>query len=191
MKVKLLSEDSMITNDNNGRIRSVRKKISSVRTGLGLAIVNMIAEAGEDFFRYLKNLGLSDEHNMMILSSRDFYNYDRKNLDKAMTLINRKKLNLIKHLDLFLLALVRILPQNAHFIGCFADHRALKGKTYPFYRFSWLFNRFNNFLDSSTDHYLDKNDVSEILERSGFKIIDMTDINGLTYFATQNHYAGG
>lgn len=191
MEVGLLSKDRFITNDDNVTIRLNRKNISSIRTGLGSTIVNKVTEAGEDFFRYLKNLGLSDERNMIILSSRDFYNYDRNKLDKVMTLVNRKKLNLIKHLDLFLLALVRILPQNAHFIGCFADHRAFKGKAGSLYRFSGLFNRFNNFLDCSADNYLDKNDVSEIMERSGFKIVDMTEINGLTYFTSQNLYAGG
>jgi hypothetical protein len=32
---------------------------------------------------------------------------------------------------------------------------------------------------------MDKNDVSEVLERNGFKIVDMTEMNGLTYFYSQ------
>ena len=33
---------------------------------------------------------------------------------------------------------------------------------------------------------MNKNKVSEILESYGFKIINMTEMNGLTYFCSQN-----
>jgi hypothetical protein len=33
---------------------------------------------------------------------------------------------------------------------------------------------------------MDKKDVSELLEKYGFKLIDMTEMNELTYFYTQS-----
>ena len=33
---------------------------------------------------------------------------------------------------------------------------------------------------------MDKKDVSELLEKYGFKVIDMTEMNELTYFYSQN-----
>jgi hypothetical protein len=41
-------------------------------------------------------------------------------------------------------------------------------------------------MDSKTDHNIDKKDVSGLLEKSGFKVVDMTEINGLTFFYSQN-----
>lgn len=34
---------------------------------------------------------------------------------------------------------------------------------------------------------IDSKDFSRLLESHGFKVLDMTEINGLTYFRTQNH----
>jgi hypothetical protein len=33
---------------------------------------------------------------------------------------------------------------------------------------------------------MDKKDVSKLLGRYGFKVLDMTEMNGLTYFYSQN-----
>ena len=82
--------------------------------------ISVVAEGGVNFFRYLKNLGLSGEPNLIILSSRNHYHCDENDLKSVRTLINLKKLNLIKHLDLFLNALVRILPPETNFIGRFS-----------------------------------------------------------------------
>jgi hypothetical protein len=52
---------------------------------------------------------------------------------------------------------------------------------------SRFYKRFLNFLDSRIDVEIDRKDFSMQLESHGFKIIDMTEINGLTYFRTQNY----
>jgi hypothetical protein len=49
-----------------------------------------------------------------------------------------------------------------------------------------LYKKVINFLDSKIDVDIDRKDFSRLLESHGFKIIDMTEINGLTYFRTQN-----
>ena len=41
-------------------------------------------------------------------------------------------------------------------------------------------------MDSKTDHNIDKKDVSGLLEKSGFNVVDITEINGLTFFYSQN-----
>jgi hypothetical protein len=48
-----------------------------------------------------------------------------------------------------------------------------------------LLNRFRNFLDSKTDHYINRDEAFELLSLNGFKVINMTEINGLTYFYAQ------
>ncbi len=59
----------------------------------------------------------------------------------------------------------------------------MKGKS-PIMR---LYKRFINFLDAKIDTEVDSSDISRLLESHGFKVIDMTEINGLTYFRSQNH----
>jgi hypothetical protein len=145
-------------------------------------MIDLIAEGGENFFHYLDGLGLANETNMMVLPSNHHYYYDHSELESVTTLVNVKKLNLIKHLDSFLVSVSGVLSPRTNFIGCFSDSKTEKetGLT------SRLYKRFINFLDSRIDNEIDKNDVSRLLESRGYKVIDMTEINGLTYFRTQN-----
>ena len=119
---------------------------------------------------------------MLVLSSKLHYYYDTEDMKGVTTLINMKKLNLIKHLDDFVSNIYDLLSPKANFIGCFADRKNLKGVSLT----SRIYKRFINFLDSRIDSEIDRKDISKMLETHGFKIIDMTEINGLTYFRTQN-----
>jgi hypothetical protein len=146
------------------------------------AINDLIAEGAENFFDYLEWHGLADEDNMLVLSSKHHYYYDPDELGSIKTLINIKKLNLIKHLDTFLHSLVHVLSPESNFIGCFSDWKTQKGVNLG----SRLYKGFLNFLDSKIDVDYDANEVSRMLESHGFKVIDMTEINGLTYFRAMN-----
>jgi hypothetical protein len=183
--ISVLKSASIISDKTQGT-NVKERKISHRRTGFDPSIVTLIAEGGVNFFRYLKSLDISRETNLIVLSSKHHYYYDENDLKSVRILINLKKLNLIKHLDMFLYTLVRILPQNANFIGYFSDSKTVKGNGFQFNRFSRLLNRFNNFLDSRTDHIMNKNEVTELLERNGFKTIDMKEMDGLIYFYSQN-----
>jgi hypothetical protein len=121
------------------------------------AIFALIAEVGLNFFRFLRSLGLSADPNLVVLSSRDNYFCNEYELKNARIIINLKKLNLIKHLDLFLNTMVLILPPDTSFIGYFSDEEALN-----------------------------RSEVAELLEKNGFKTLDMKKMNGLTYFISKN-----
>jgi hypothetical protein len=163
-----------------------RDKSSQGVTGFFPAIVNMIAEDGDNFFRYLKALGLSREKNLVVLSSRHHYYYDENEMKSVKTLINLKKLNMIKYLDEFLFTLVQILPPDTKFLGCFSDSKAeLKYRVSLLHPLRLLKHKIN-LLDLSGERTLNKKTVSEILESHGFKITNMTEMNGLTYFCSQN-----
>jgi hypothetical protein len=150
------------------------------------AIIRMVAEGGENFYRYLKSVNLSRESDILVLPSSKHYYYEEKELKQFRTIINLKKLNHIKHPGKFLTTLIRILPDNVNFIGCFSDDNSLKGKSFLFNQPSRLLRRFINFLDSRTDHVMDKKEVSDLLEAHGFRVVNMTEINGLIYFYSQN-----
>jgi hypothetical protein len=142
----------------------------------------LIAEGGENFFNYLEWHGLTNENNMLVLSSRYHYYYDPNELQSITTLINVKKLNLIKHLDSFLHSIVYTLSPESNFIGCFSDWKTQKRIGFT----SRMYKSFINFIDSRIDVDYDKKDVSRLLEAHGFKVVDMTEINGITYFRAQN-----
>jgi hypothetical protein len=163
-----------------------RDKSTHGISGFFPAIVNMIAEDGESFFHYLKDLGLSRENNLVVLSSRHHYFYDEVELKNVRTLINLRKLNLIKYLDEFLFTLVQVLPPDTKFLGCFSDCNASGNNSASLLHPIKLLKQKVNRLDFIGEKTMNKNKVSEILESYGFKIINMTEMNGLTYFCSQN-----
>ncbi len=175
-KAEIFKNSDYETNENGD-------KIIQSRTGFSPSSpLALLSKCGINFFLYLKSLNLSNETGILVLPSNHHYYYDGKELKSVRILINLKKLNLIKHLDMFLNTLVRILPQNANFIGCFSDSKPAKEEGFQFNLPSRLFGRFINFLNSKTDHIMNKNEVSELLKRNGFETIDMKEMQGLTYF---------
>lgn len=155
---------------------------SPVATKNSLFSEKLFSEVDENFLNYLDFHGLTNESNLLVLSSNHHYYYDYSELQEVSTLINLKKLNLIKHLDDFLQTLYNGLSPKTNFIGCFADRKTQKGVSIT----SRLYKRFLNFLDARIDVEIDSKEFSRLLESYGFKVIDMTEINGLTYFRTQN-----
>jgi hypothetical protein len=142
---------------------------------------NLTAEGGVTFFQYLKSFDLFRVPELLILSPNIHFYYDENDLKDVRTFILLRKLNLIKDLDIFLHTLSLILPANVNFVGCFSDNKTLKWNGFV----SNLSNKITNILDSKTDHFLDKKDVSELLEKHGFKLIDMTEMDDLILFYSQ------
>jgi hypothetical protein len=142
--------------------------------------IDLKDEVDENFMNYLSWHGLANEDKLLILSSKLHYYYDYDELREVTTLISLKKLNLVKHLDDFLQSVYGGLSPKANFIGCFADRKSEKSITARYYK------RFINFLDARIDTEIDGRDISRLFESHGFKVVDMTEINGLTYFRTQN-----
>lgn len=147
---------------------------------------NIRSEAGTDFIQYLHYLQLEKEPNLMALSSIHHYYYDFNDLRSIKTLVNLKKLNNIKSLGNFLQTIVRILPQEAIFIGYFKNDTGNRS-VFSHYQFTKLFNGLVNYFDSKTEISLTKNDVSKLLEENKLKVFDITDINGMTYFCSRNN----
>jgi hypothetical protein len=177
-------EKRRTSTESKSRINSnYRQKVSKVVPGKNEVPDKLAAEVDENFLNYLHWHGLANEDNLLVLSSKLHYYYDYEELKDVTTLINLKKLNLVKHLDDFLKSLYDGLSPKTNFVGCFADRSAQKGVS----KTSRLYKRFLNFLDAKIDVEIDSEDFSRILESHGFKVIDMTVINGLTYFRTQNH----
>ena len=150
-------------------------------TGFSNSVATLISEGGVNFFRYLKKIGMSSETDLIVLSAKSHYFYDENDLKRVRVLVNLRKLNVIKHLEMFLNTLVKILPPDTSFVGYFSDNNAPAQNGF-FSRLSRLHGRFNNLLDGKTDRKMNTNDVRGLLERNGFEVLNMTTISGQTYF---------
>jgi hypothetical protein len=157
------------------------EKITEKETGLYTEKSKLNQEDLEDLFQYLENFNLSAKPDLLILYPKNHYYYDEDDLKNVGTLINLKKLNHIKDLDEFLRTLVNILPPDVSFIGCFSESKTKNWIGF----FSGLSSRFVDLLDLKTNRNMKKNEVSELLTKYGFKVVDMTEMKGLTYFYSQ------
>lgn len=182
----MLSRPQVMDNFNfNTMVPTEQKTVE--QTVYNPVYTNMAAEGDENFFHYLNWLGLSNEPNLLVLSSRHHYYYDYDDLKGVRVLVNLKSLNVIRHLDSFLHVVFRVLPSKASFIGCFTENKRSGGRGFSLQGTSSIFNRFINFIDSKTERYLDRNDVKRMLESHGFSIADMTEIDGKIYFISRNN----
>lgn len=161
------------------------------------------AEGCEDFLEYIYQLGLNNDPNMVVLSSQHHYYYDDEEMKNVGTVINLKELNQVKEIKSFLESISYILPQNSNFIGCFVDNKKVNGyelrsnssssdkkinyddlengivSHIPFV------NMIYSFMDLKINKYLSERSVEDMLEEIGFKVLNMKEINGLTYFHSQ------
>ncbi|MGI6338848.1 MAG: hypothetical protein ACOXZV_05645 [Bacteroidales bacterium] len=171
--------------NNIAETAPVRQKASGV-SNLSPALANLIAKTGGNFYNYIKSNGFPEDSEFIVISPNQHYYYDESDMRSVKSLINLNKLNNIKHLDKFLHNLYKVMQPGSNFIGCFSDSKKLsRNHKIYFYQPSVLLNRFRNFLDSKTDHYINRDEAFELLSLNGFKVINMTEINGLTYFYAQ------
>ena len=190
---------------NNQRINSLINlggtSIDLVRNIPGLEILN--AESGENFAEYIEMLGLAKDPNLVVLSSSHHYYYDAEEMIDVNTVVNLKELNQIKQIKDFLHSIFHILPPNCNFIGCFVDNRKQSSfilsnnPSDDHYRrnsdaiengiasSSPFLNMIYSMIDSKTNKYMSEKSVSILLEDHGFRVLDMTELNGLTYFLAQ------
>lgn len=149
-------------------------------------VVSMIILCGFSFFRYMKRAGLIWGPGLIILSSHEGANYGTVDLKRARTLISLRRLDLIKHLEMFLSSLVRLLPPDTCFVGCFASQQsAFSDKRHPG-NLPVRMARFLHHHPAVTDD-ISFDRVPAILGRSGLVIIDMKEMNGLTYFHSRKN----
>ncbi|TFH50165.1 MAG: hypothetical protein E4G92_00555 [Bacteroidia bacterium] len=96
-----------------------------------------------------------------------------------------------------------LLPFNSYFIGCFVDNKIRNGFSDKYRNFPQqtqyrkdayengiesripFISRMYSFLDFRTNMYLTAKSVTRLFDESGLHLVEMTDINGLTYFCTR------
>ena len=190
---------------NNQRINTL---FELTDTSIGLVKNNSVfeiltAEGCENFVNYIEWLGLAKDPDLVVLSSLHHYYYDAEEMKNVKTVINLKELNQIKQIKNFLHSIFHILPQKSNFIGCFVDNKkqngfVLRNNSSDYHskrnsdaiengivsRIPFL-NMIFSMMDSKTNKYMSGTSVTFLLEDHGFKVLDMTELNGLTYFCAQ------
>jgi hypothetical protein len=178
----LTSDERPLYNENVFEtILSIERKYD--KPDINEASFGLTAEDGNNFFHYLKKLNLANDPHLLILPPNNHYYFDEDELNSVRTIINLKNLNLIKDLDTFLFTLTSILPLHVNFIGFFSFNKITFK---PDVLFSGLTARLANLLDSKTDHNMNRKEISDRLQKYGFRVADMTDLNGHTYFYSQH-----
>ena len=191
---------------NNQRINTlVNIGSSSMDLGGSNPVLRILTnEEGENFANYIEQLGLAKDPNLVVLSSLHHYYYDAEEMINVKTVVNLKELNQIKQLKDFLHSIFHILPPDCNLIGCFVNNKKQSGfilNTSPsdsYYKrnsdaiengiasSSPFLNMIYNMIDSKTNKYMSEQSVSLLLEEHGFKVLDMTEHEGLTYFCAQS-----
>jgi hypothetical protein len=154
-------------------------------------------EACNNFVDYIELLGLKNDPNMVVLSSKHHYYYDPEELRNVNTITNLKELNQIKQIKSFVHSVRIILQQRGNFIGYFTDNTPYNGfrsilkssdsdmvengigSRNPILKMVF------SIMGSWINMYMTKKSVRQLLEEYGFKVLDMTELNGLTYFHAQ------
>lgn len=164
------------------------------------AVDNLITEGGEDFYNYVNSIGLAKDPDMIVLSSRGGYYYDIQEMKNVKTVINLKELNKIKQIKDLFKSYLHFLPHSCNFIGCFVNNKKVERfvlrsssdfienkkcsdavelgifSPYPF------INKLYSIMDLRTNTYMSEGSVTSLLKDHGYKVMDMTEFNGRTFF---------
>jgi hypothetical protein len=165
----------------------------------GPALELLTTEDGKSFYNYIDWLGLAKDPGLIVLSSMHHYYYDTDDLKDIRTVVNLMPLNQIKNNNGLFHTIYHLIPHKCYFIGCFADHKKHFGfifKNNPLDKHTDdaehaiksripLLNILYRIIDSRTDKFLTAKNVTLSLENLGFKVLDMTEFNGITYFCAQ------
>jgi hypothetical protein len=167
------------------------------------AIQKLIKAGYKIFSDYLEWLGLSPDPNIIVLSPSRHYYYDDEDLKEVSTILNLEHLNHIKEVRVFLQTINQMLPSGSYFIGSFIDkrnHNGLFSSASMKHEKQWkvdpvkngissripILNMIYEFMDSRTNNRnMTGRSVTLLLENAGMKIVDMTEISGITYFCAQ------
>jgi hypothetical protein len=167
------------------------------------AVDNLITEGGEDFYNYVNSIGLAKDPDLIVLSSRRGYYYDVQEMKNVKTVINLKELNKIKQIKSLFKSYLHFLPNSCNFIGCFVNNKKVERfvlrsssdfienkkcsdaielgifSPYPF------INMLYSIMDLRTNTYMSEKSVTLLLKDHGYRVMDMTEFNGRTFFHSQ------
>jgi len=166
----------------------------------------LIEEVGHDVYDFLDRYGLMYDPHIIYLSSTRHYLYGLDELKHTNEVLNFRVLNSVSRVWYFLLTMNHILPLNGYFAGCFLDYKRQKQsvlKAKPsifgfamFYVYTFLnrivpkipvLNKVQLLFNNGKIKCLTRDEAQKLLEKNGFSLLAMTEIDGLTFFVAQKY----
>jgi len=148
----------------------------------------------DNLVEYISKLGVNSDPNTLVLSGTNHFYYESEELRHIHTIINLKELNQVKQIKNFIETVRYILKERGNFIGYFTDNtkqsllksflNSYDSNSIEKGSVSWgpFFNMINDLMYSSTGKYLSSKSVRQLLEANGFRVSDMSELHGHTYF---------
>jgi hypothetical protein len=207
-QINLNTLETLTSLSRNNQLRFKRKGPDSYISSVNIMpenspISQLTSDFSESFSDYIAILNIPRDLNIMILPSAKHYYYEAKDLKKVKILVNLKQLNDIKNIWDFLRTVSAVMPLKSYFIGTFFNHRDknifLSDPHKPAAAASEPFDLVENgissrvpflnllyrLIDFRIERYMTKTTVSLHLDKVSLKVLNMTDIKGLTYFCAQ------
>lgn len=187
-------------------MNNVRSSLTA-KSRLNGLFAELTAGVRQDLIAYLDEKGLSNDTSMLVIPSTRHYFYDAEDMKGVKTMVNLKPLNYVKEIRDFLRKVSGLMPHDSNFVGCFTDNKLQNGFSDKYSNLPRDFsekaeayengiesripfiNRMYSFIDLKTNRYLTRRTVTTLLEECGLQIVEMTDLNGLTYFHTRKRLA--
>ncbi len=153
-----------------------------------------------DLNYYLELLRLRPNKSI-VLSPDGHYFFKKDELEKTDLVISQKSLNRVKNLKSFLKNINSNIPEGCYFTGCLESQEKKHGTVPEYYRYLYdeemhniqygkesgiklnLFDRILNMLNLTGRP--DKENLTALLNETGFSVRDILEINGKIYFCTQ------
>jgi len=161
------------------------------------------SEGSEDFLNYVEWLGFASDPNLVVLSSTHHYYYDAEEMRNVRAVVTLIELNQVRDVRDFFSSISGMLESRSRLIGSFIDSQKINRYSLKDTSVSAntvrddeevrnsissripLLNTLYRFLDSKINKHISGREVDILLRESGFRVEDMTELNGITYFCAQ------
>jgi len=200
--MKIIMESRLIKIKNPSYRQGNRLRNYLCRENLYITLLN---DGCEDFYNYITWLDIDENFIATVLPVISCYCYIPEELEETDIIINLKPINLIKDLKAFFVKMRTLIPEYSYLTGYFenndTDNLKLKdamtvksiydrrnGKKYSRhirYMRSWVHKIVTRFFNKGISNMLTKKSATSLLEDTGFTVMNITGLNGKTYFCAQ------
>lgn len=129
------------------------------------------------FSFYLDSLNIKNNQDILVLTSHYYYDIDE--LRHVNAIIHAKELNQVSNLTVLMSNMMKGLSNGTKFIGCFVDNKFHYRNKIGF----WLLH----LADMKNNKYMTRKHMIKLFGKYGLQVIDMTEVNGMTYFCVKHH----
>jgi hypothetical protein len=147
---------------------------------------NRNIDKDNNFIEYLSRMGFLGESELLVLSQENNYCFSQSNLKDLKVLVILKRLDKLRHPGTFLNIIGRLVPFGAYLVGCFTPINSFPGEKRAYLHSPYAEKRTTGNYEIISGLYTGRLNIPGMLVPLGFKIIDTTEIKGLTYISCQN-----